>query len=120
MLPHSSNWEAAIEAEDQLVIVSTVREDTAASAAWLIDGRREEGHGNKVREAVTVLSSPSRLEDPQLNRRLHFYFGSLTRADLEVPRDQTLVAGSALHYGSPAPATRDAWLRVTAAVSEKA
>jgi MinD-like ATPase involved in chromosome partitioning or flagellar assembly len=114
----ASNWEAAIEAADQLVIVSTVREDTAASAAWLIDGLRKKGHDDKVREAVTVLSSPSKLEDPRLNRRLHSHFGSLTRAVLDVPHDQSLVAGSVLHYGSLAPATREAWLRVTAAVSD--
>src|SRR5680860_715261 len=30
----ASNWQAAIEAADQVVVVSTMREDTAQSAAW--------------------------------------------------------------------------------------
>src|SRR5690606_13419571 len=46
----ASNWVAAVAAADQLVIVSTVREDTAASAAWLIDGLREKGFDRKIEE----------------------------------------------------------------------
>ena len=37
-----------VAAAEQLVIVSTVREDTAASAAWLLDGLREKGFDQKI------------------------------------------------------------------------
>ena len=59
----ASNWQAAIEAADQVVIVSTVREDTAQSAAWAIDALRATGHGDAVRKAVTVLSDPAPRRD---------------------------------------------------------
>lgn len=39
----ASNWQAAVAAADQLVIVSTIREDTAQSAAWLIDALHATG-----------------------------------------------------------------------------
>ncbi|WP_022881051.1 MinD/ParA family ATP-binding protein [Gryllotalpicola ginsengisoli] len=114
----AANWLAAVEAADQLVIVSTVREDTAASAAWLVDGLREKGLGDKVRDAVTVLSATSAQTDPQLSRRLHGHFGSLTRAVLDVPHDVALVDGGAINFDLLSRNTREAWLDVAATVAE--
>ncbi|HEY0247811.1 MAG TPA: chromosome partitioning protein [Gryllotalpicola sp.] len=114
----AANWQAAVEAADQLVIVSTVREDTAASAAWLVDGLREKGLEDKVADAVTVLSASSESPDPQLARRLRGHFGSLTRAVLEVPHDPALVDGGAISYELLSRRTREAWLRVAAKVAE--
>lgn len=114
----ASNWEAALDAADQVVIVSTIREDTAASAAWLVDGLHEKGHAEKVRNAVTVLAAPSKVADAQLNRRLHGHFASLTRAVLDVPHDPALVDGGTLNFDALAPATREAWLQVTATVAD--
>ena len=114
----ASNWEAALDAADQLVIVSTIREDTAASAAWLIDGLRDKGHEHKVRSAITVLAAPGKVADSQLNRRLHGHFASLTRAVLDVPHDPALVDGGTLNYQALSTETREAWLHVSAAVAD--
>lgn len=114
----ASNWEAALDAADQVVIVSTIREDTAASAAWLVDGLHEKGHADKVRNAVTVLAAPARVADAQLGHRLHDHFASLTRAVLDVPHDPALVDGGTLAFDALAPATREAWLQVTATVAD--
>lgn len=114
----ASNWQAAIEAADQVVIVSTVREDTAQSAAWAVDALRATGHEDVVRRAVTVLSAPAAQVDDRLADRLHEHFGRLTRAVLDVPYDPSLVAGRPLEYDALSPSTRDAWLHVTAAVAE--
>lgn len=114
----ASNWEAALQAADQLVIVSTIREDTAASAAWLVDGLHEKGHEQKVRNAVTVLASPSKVSDPDLNRRLDHHFRSQTRAVHYVPHDDALVDGGTLNFDALAPSTREAWLQVTASVAD--
>ncbi|WP_162925061.1 MinD/ParA family ATP-binding protein [Mycetocola zhujimingii] len=114
----ASNWEAALNAADQLVIVSTIREDTAASAAWLVDALYEKGHEQKVREAVTVLASPSKVSDPELNRRLDQHFRSQTRAVHYVPHDDALVDGGTLNFDALAPSTREAWLQVTASVAD--
>jgi MinD-like ATPase involved in chromosome partitioning or flagellar assembly len=114
----ASNWQAAINHADQLVIVSTIREDTAASAAWLADGLAAAGKDEVIRNAVTVLSAPGRRADPRLHDRLHAHFGSLTRTVLDVPHDPALVSGGPITYDALSPASRSAWLRVTAAIAD--
>jgi MinD-like ATPase involved in chromosome partitioning or flagellar assembly len=114
----ASNWQAAVAAADQLVIVSTVREDTAQSAAWLIDALRATGQQDVVERAVTVLTAPARTADPDLSRRLHDHFGALTRTVMDVPHDPVLVPGGPIIYDALSAQTRKAWLRVSAAVAD--
>ena len=114
----ASNWEAAVAAADQLVIVSTIREDTAASAAWLVDGLRAKGHGDKVERAVTILSAPASSNDPVLSARLHEHFAQLTRAVVDVPHEQSLVAGGPIEFGALSKESRNAWVLATAKVAE--
>jgi len=114
----ASNWEAAVDTADQLVVVSTIREDTGYGAASLLDGLRRKGHANKVAEAVTILASPSKTVDQQLSARLHDHFGQLTREVLDVPYDPSLVGGGPLNVDTLAPRTRAAWLQATAAIAE--
>lgn len=114
----ASNWQAAIEAADQVVVVSTVREDTAQSAAWALDALRATGHEEVVRHAVTVLSHPGPRTDAELAARLRDHFGRLTRSVHEVPFDPSLVAGGPIDHDALTPTTRRAWLHVTAAVAD--
>ena len=114
----ASNWQAAVSVADQLVIVSTVREDTAQSAAWAIDALRAAGYDDLLRSAVTVLSAPEPKVDKQLRKRLHEHFGALTRAVMDVPHDKRLIHGGPIEYSTLAPATRAAWLDVTATVAD--
>jgi putative peptide zinc metalloprotease protein len=114
----SSNWEAAVAAADELVIISTLREDTVASAVWLVDGLRERGYQAKVSNAVTLLAAPSRQTDVQLHRRTRAHFESVTREVLDVPYDSSLVSGGPLNYQALQPGTREAWLRAAAAVMQ--
>jgi len=114
----ASNWEAAVDTADQLVIVSTIREDTGYGAASLIDGLRQKGHADKVAQAVTVLASPSKTADEQLSKRLHDHFQQLTRTVVDVPYDASLVGGGPLNVDALAPRTRAAWLQATAAIAE--
>jgi len=114
----ASNWEAAVETADQLVVVSTIREDTAYGAASLLDGLRLKGHGDKVAQAVTVLASPAKTADRALSTRLHDHFSQLTRTVVDVPYDPALVAGGPLNIDALAPRTREAWLYATAAIAE--
>lgn len=114
----ASNWEAALNVADQLVIVSTAREDTAASAAWLADGLRERGYGDLLANAVTVLSSPSSKEDPELTEKLHTHFTQLTRAVVSVPYDQEFVGGGELNIPNLQPATREAWRHAAAVIAK--
>ena len=114
----ASNWQAAVAAADQIVVVSTIREDTAQSAAWALDALRSSGHEDAVRRAVTILSEPDRKADKDLRRRLRTHFGALTRAIVEVPHDNALVAGGPIDYDSLDADTRDAWLRASAVVAD--
>lgn len=114
----ASNWEAAVEAADQLVIVSTVREDTAASAAWLLDGLRERGFGDKIDRAVTILASPSAKSERRLAARLESHFRQVTASVTHVPFDPALVDGGPIDFDALAPQTRDAWLTVASVIAE--
>lgn len=114
----ASNWQAALEAADQLVIVSTIREDTSQGAAWAIDALRATGHEEAVANAVTILSAPARKPDSGLSTRLHRHFGALTRAVVDVPYDESLVQGGPITHTDLAPETRTAWLYATAAIAE--
>ncbi len=115
----ASNWIAAVAAADQLVIVSTVREDTAASAAWLLDGLREKGFDRKIDEAVTILAAPSARPDKRLADRLERHFEQVTGTVVHVPFDPALVDGGPVDFDALAPETRDAWLTVAATVAER-
>ncbi|WP_456821054.1 MinD/ParA family ATP-binding protein [Cellulomonas sp. URHB0016] len=114
----ASNWQAAVALADQIVVVSTIREDTAQSAAWALDSLRASGREEAVRKAVTVLSAPEPKVDKDLRGRLRSHFGALTRAVIEVPHDRSLVSGGPIDYDTLHPRTRDAWLKVTAVVAE--
>lgn len=114
----ASNWEAALDVADQLVIVSTSREDTAASAAWLADGLRERGHEDMLRHAVTILSNPDAKTDANLTRRLEEHFAQLTRAVVEVPYDPAFVGGGQIDLAALSPKTRAAWRHAAAVIAE--
>ncbi|MFS0706437.1 MinD/ParA family protein [Cellulomonas sp. 179-A 9B4 NHS] len=114
----ASNWRAAVDTADQLVVVSTLREDTAQSAAWALDALRATGHEELVRQAVTILSFPEPKVDKDLRQRLRSHFGALTRAVVEVPHDRALVTGGPIDHAALRPSTRDAWLRATAVVAD--
>ncbi len=114
----ASNWQAAIEVADQVVVVSTMREDTAQSAAWALDALRATGHADVVRHAITVLSQPAPRRDAELGARLYDHFGRLTREVFEVPYDPALVTGGPIDHDALSDATRRAWLCVTAAVAD--
>ncbi|GAB3396103.1 hypothetical protein GCM10027568_29520 [Humibacter soli] len=115
----ASNWDAAVAAADQLVIVSTIREDTAASAAWLLDGLREKGFGDKVDQAVTILASPSAKPDTRLRQRLVDHFSQLTASIVQVPYDNALVDGGPIEFDALSEDTRDAWLTVAATIADR-
>lgn len=114
----ASNWQAAVEAADQVVIVSSIREDTAGGASWTLDSLMQSGHGDKVAAAVTVLSAPSKVADTVLADRFEDHFRRRTRAVLRVPYDPALVDGGPISVDELSPATREAWLQVAATIAD--
>lgn len=113
----ASNWLAAVRNADQLVIVSTVREDTFNAAAWMIDELRATGLAEQVDHAVTILSHSAKGRfDPTLRRRLLAHFGAHTRAVTEVPYEQQFVDGSHLNWDRIHGKTKEAWMDATALI----
>ncbi|MDN6301886.1 MAG: chromosome partitioning protein [Brachybacterium sp.] len=113
----ASNWLAAVKSADQLIIVSTVREDTFNAAAWMIDELRATGLAEQVDHAVTILSHSSKGKlDSTLRDRLRAHFGAHTRAVTEVPYEQQFVDGSHLDWERVSPKTKEAWLDATALI----
>lgn len=113
----ASNWLAAVRNADQLVIISTVREDTFNAAAWMIDELRATGLAEQVDSAVTVLSQSAKGNlEPALRKRLVTHFGAHTRAVVEVPFEPQFVDGGHLDWPRVSDPTKKAWLEATALI----
>ncbi|MGZ8738850.1 MAG: hypothetical protein ACXWW7_16920 [Nocardioides sp.] len=114
----AENWLAAAETADLLVVTSTVREDTGYSGLWMLDALQESGYENLKHKTVTVLSDPSSHVDQQLAHDLTQVYEQRTKAVYRVPYDPSLVAGSVVPYAQLSEATRMAWLKACAGMSE--
>jgi MinD-like ATPase involved in chromosome partitioning or flagellar assembly len=113
----ADNWQAALDATDQLVIAMSARNDSAETAARLLDHLEQTGRRELVRRAVAVISlAPHRADlDPKAIER---HFSLRCRAVLRVPYDRHLDEGGPVDYGAIAAESRRAWLRVAAAVAD--
>ena len=113
----ADNWQAAMDATDQLVITMSARNDSAETAARLLDHLEQTGRRELVRRAVTVMTMPPHRGDvdPQ---SLEEHFDMRCRAVLRVPYDRHLDTGSPVDYTQLSAESRRAWLRVAAAVAE--
>src|SRR3954447_21450098 len=113
----AQNWQAAIDATDQLVISMSARNDSAEAAARLFDHLEQSGRQRLVRQAVTVVSLPTTRKDIDLPA-IQQHFAARTRAVLMAPYERLLDSGEPLRYGELSSATKDAWLKMAAAVAE--
>jgi MinD-like ATPase involved in chromosome partitioning or flagellar assembly len=112
----AQNWQAAIDATDQLVVTMSARNDSAETAARMLDHLEQSGRQRLVRQAVTVVSMPpSRREInlPPIQR----HFAARTRAVLLAPYERLIDTGEPIRYDQLSTATRNAWLKIAAAVA---
>ncbi|MEV6968049.1 chromosome partitioning protein [Hamadaea sp. NPDC051192] len=110
------NWQAAVDATDQLVVTMSARNDSAETAARMLDHLEQTGRVRAVRQAVTVISMPQSLREldvPSIER----HFASRTRAVLRVPYERIVDTGEPIAYTHLSTTTTDAWLKVAAAVA---
>ncbi|NUO59737.1 MAG: chromosome partitioning protein [Hamadaea sp.] len=110
------NWQAAVDATDQLVVTMSARNDSAETAARMLDHLEQTGRVRTVRNAVTVISMPQsqrELDVPSIER----HFASRTRAVLRVPYERIIDTGEPIAYTRLSASTADAWLKVAAAVA---
>lgn len=113
----SANWRTVLQAADQLVVTTVPREDAAFTADWMLDLLQENGLGELVDNAVTLLSCASPGPQPLLDD-LRVHFSKRTRAVVVVPYDPALDSGSAIDPATLQPETRQAWLQAAATMLE--
>ncbi|WP_436970582.1 chromosome partitioning protein [Micromonospora avicenniae] len=113
----AQNWQAAMDATDQLVVTMSARNDSAETAARMLDHLEQSGRQRLVRQAVTVVSMPPSRKDIDLPA-IQEHFAARTRAVLLAPYERLIDSGEPIRYGGLSTATRDAWLKIAAAVAE--
>ncbi|GAA1747977.1 chromosome partitioning protein [Luedemannella helvata] len=112
----AENWQAALDATDQLVITLSGRNDSAETAARLLDHLEQTGRRELVRRAVTVLTLPPHRGDVPPGRVAE-HFAARCREVCQVPYDRHLDSGAPVDYRALSPATRAAWLRTAATIA---
>ncbi len=113
----AENWQAAIDATDQLVVTMSARNDSAETAARMLDHLEQTGRQRLVRQAVSIVSMPpsrKELDIPAIER----HFAARTRAVLIAPYERMLDAGEPIDYARLSDESQDAWLAIAAAVAE--
>jgi MinD-like ATPase involved in chromosome partitioning or flagellar assembly len=113
----AQNWQAAMDATDQLVVTMSARNDSAETAARMLDHLEQSGRQRLVRQAVTVVSMPPSRKEIDLPA-IQEHFAARTRGVLLAPYERLIDTGEPIRYGQLSSATRDAWLKIAAAVAE--
>jgi MinD-like ATPase involved in chromosome partitioning or flagellar assembly len=113
----AQNWQAAMDATDQLVITMSARNDSAETAARMLDHLEQSGRQRLVRQAVSIVSMPPTRKDIDLPA-IQRHFAARTRAVLLAPYEKLIDSGEPIRYGQLSANTKDAWLKIAAAVAE--
>ncbi|HEY0533660.1 MAG TPA: cobalamin biosynthesis protein CobQ [Actinoplanes sp.] len=113
----AQNWQAAMDATDQLVITMSARNDSAETAARMLDHLEQSGRQRLVRQAVSIVSMPPTRKDIDLPA-IQRHFAARTRAVLLAPYEKLIDSGEPLRYGQLSAGTKEAWLKIAAAVAE--
>ncbi|WP_327072041.1 MinD/ParA family ATP-binding protein [Kitasatospora sp. NBC_01302] len=115
----ASNWLTAVQAADLLVVTTTIREDSASSALWMIDALEKSvyGPGQLRHRTITVLAEPAEKYDVKLKATMRSIFGSRTRGVFTIPFDPALVDGGVINYDRISPRSHRAWLYACAAMA---
>ncbi|MFD8146137.1 MinD/ParA family protein [Streptomyces sp. NPDC059708] len=114
------NWLEAVRRADLLVVTTTVREDSASSALWMLDAleRNVFGPGLLKSRTLTLLTAPAPRVDESMRNMMVNHFGGRTRAVMQIPFDEALVSGGIVDYDRLSPTTHKAWLFACAAMAE--
>lgn len=112
----SPNWQAAVNAADLVVVVSTYQRDAGYSGSWVLDHLAQTGREELARNAVTVLTAADPTTDKTVRDQLIEHFSARTRAVAEIPYDQQLAHGGPIRWTDLAPRTRNAWILAGATI----
>ncbi|PZS15653.1 MAG: hypothetical protein DLM57_12245 [Pseudonocardiales bacterium] len=112
----SPNWQAAVNAADLVVLVSTYQRDVGYSGSWVLDHLAQTGREELARNAVTVLTAADPTTDKAVREQLLGHFAARTRAVVEVPYDPQIAAGGPIRWTALAAPTRNAWVTAGAVI----
>jgi len=100
---------------DQLVVISAASLDGSRAASLTLDWLEQHEYGDLARESVVVINAvrPRTLVDID---QLQQHFVRRCRAVVQVPFDRHLETGAEIVFRELAPATRQAYLELSAAV----
>jgi MinD-like ATPase involved in chromosome partitioning or flagellar assembly len=113
----AENWQAAVDASDQLVITMSARNDSAETAARLLDHLEQTGRTELVRRAVVVVTMPPHRKDVN-PRPIERHFDARCRVVVRVPYDKHVDSGAPVRYAALSDESRQGWLGVAAAVAD--
>lgn len=113
------NFLAATQVCDQLVIPTTIGQDSLWAVSMLIDQLEAMGREDLVSNAIVVLTdtTPTDRTNPGRQNALD-WLGSWAAAVVEVPHDGHLAARSTIDYRLLTQPARDAFLKVSALIAE--
>jgi MinD-like ATPase involved in chromosome partitioning or flagellar assembly len=112
----SPNWQAAVNAADLVVVVSTYQRDVGYSGSWVLDHLAQTGRDDLAHNAVTILTAADPSTDKTVRGQLLEHFTARTRAVCEIPYDVELAHGGPIRWTALAPETRNAWILAGATV----
>jgi hypothetical protein len=95
----------------------SARNDSAETAARMLDYLEQQGLHRLVRQAVTVVSMPPSRRDldiPAISR----HFAARTRTVLLAPYERFIDSGEPIRYPQLTSATKSSWLKIAASVAE--
>ena len=106
-----------VELADQLVVVAGPSLDTARTAMSTLDWLGKHGHADLVANAVAVINQVRAKSQLDLDR-VEELFAERVAAVVRIPWDPVLEAGAEASIEELAPATRQAYLELAAAVAD--
>ncbi|HEV8165220.1 MAG TPA: AAA family ATPase [Actinomycetota bacterium] len=115
-LLHSA-MQAILPTADQLVVVAAPSLDGARSASLTLEWLQRHGHGRLAESSVVVINA---IRDHGLVdvNKLEGHFARRCRAVVRVPFDRHLETGAEIVLDELAPVTRQAYVRLAAAVAD--
>lgn len=115
----AANWLAAMHGADLVVVTTTIRQDSASSALWMLDALEKDvyGPGNLKSRAITVMAEPAPTYDARLRATMMTIFGARTRTVCPIPYEPALVDGGIINYDRLSRRSHTAWLFACAAMA---
>jgi putative peptide zinc metalloprotease protein len=110
--------QSIVSSAEQLIVVTAPSIDAARAVSFLLSWLCEHGHGPLVANAIVVMNAVPPRNGPVNLPEIERHFTQRVRAVVRIPWDSHLEAGARTDLEDLAPATRDAYVHLAAAVAE--